>query len=117
MTRSSARLVTAHHVSCHRYGPAAWATGPEVQLEDNQAARDPQRCGWLYALYQPADDQKTGKPIDTTEPAGEWNRTRLLISPTKCEHYVNGTKYVEYVLGSEDFNARVAKSKFGTMPL
>jgi hypothetical protein len=32
-------------------------------------------------------------------------------------HEVNGVKYVEYVLGSEDFNARVAKSKFGKMPL
>ena len=97
-------------------GRAAWATGPEVQLEDNQAARDPQRCGWLYALYQPADDPKTGKPLDATKPAGEWNRIRLVISPTKCEHYVNGVKYVEYVLGSEDFAARVAKSKFSKMP-
>jgi hypothetical protein len=26
-------------------------------------------------------------------------------------------KYFEYVLGSEDFNARVAKSKFAKMPL
>jgi hypothetical protein len=29
---------------------------------------------------------------------------------------MNGTKYFEYVLGSDDFNARVAKSKFGKMP-
>ena len=42
---------------------------------------------------------------------------RIVISPEKCEHIVNGVKYVEYVLGSEDFNQRVAKSKFGTMPL
>jgi hypothetical protein len=28
---------------------------------------------------------------------------------------MNGVKYFEYVLGSEDFNRRVAKSKFGTM--
>jgi hypothetical protein len=97
-------------------GRAAWATGPEVQLEDNQGARDPQRCGWLYALYQPADDPKTGKPLDTTKPAGEWNRIRLVIAPDKCEHYVNGFKYLEYVLGSDDFAARVAKSKFSKMP-
>jgi hypothetical protein len=37
-------------------GGAVWATGPEFQLEDNAAAKDPQRCGWLYALYQPPDD-------------------------------------------------------------
>jgi hypothetical protein len=98
-------------------GHRAWATGPEVQLEDNEKARDPQRCGWLYALYQPPDDPKTGKPLDATKPAGEWNRIRLVINADKCEHYVNGVKYFDYVLGSEDFNARVAKSKFGKMPL
>src|ERR1041384_6202773 len=44
-------------------GGAAWATGPEIQLEDNKGAADPQRCGWLYALYQPPIDPKTGKPL------------------------------------------------------
>src|SRR5947207_9162940 len=97
-------------------GEAAWATGPEIQLEDNAKAADPQRCGWLYALYQPPADPKPGKPIDATKPAGEWNHIRIIISPEKCVHEVNGVKYVEYVLGSEDFNARVAKSKFGEMP-
>ena len=29
---------------------------------------------------------------------------------------MNGTKYVEYVMGSDDFNQRVAASKFGGMP-
>jgi len=98
-------------------GRAAWATGPEVQLEDNAAAADPVRCGWLYALYQPPADPKTGKPVDATKPAGQWNHIRLRISPEKCEHEVNGVKYFEYVLGSDDFKQRVAKSKFGKMPL
>jgi len=97
-------------------GGAAWATGPEFQLEDNAKAEDPQRCGWLYALYQPAVDPKTGKPIDATKPAGEWNHVRLVITPRKCEHYVNGVKYFEYVLGSKDFKRRVAQSKFSKMP-
>ncbi len=96
-------------------GGAAWATGPEVQLEDNAKAADPQRCGWLYALYQPPDDPKTGRPLDATKPPGQWNHVRLLISPEKCEHVINGVKYFEYVLGSEDFNKRVAASKFGSM--
>jgi len=39
-----------------------------------------------------------------------------LITPEKCEHEINGIKYFEYVLGSEDFKARVAKSKFSQMP-
>src|SRR5206468_8104565 len=98
-------------------GDAAWATGPEIQLEDNAKAADTQRCGWLYALYHPALDAKTGKPVDATKPAGKWNHIRIVISPEKCEHYVNGVKYLEYVLGSEDFKERVAKSKFSKMPL
>jgi hypothetical protein len=97
-------------------GGAVWATGPEFQLQDNQHAHDPQLCGWLYQLYKPEIDPKTGKPLDATKPAGQWNNIRLIISPDKCEHWVNGVKYFEYKLGSEDFNKRVAASKFGTMP-
>lgn len=98
-------------------GGAVWATGPEFQLEDNAKAKDPQRCGWLYGLYEPPVDPKTGKPLDATKPAGEWNQVRLVVSPEKCLHEINGVKYFEYVMSSEDFKARVAKSKFGAMPL
>jgi len=100
-----------YHVSEEGRG-ATWSTGPEFQLEDNEAAADKQRCGWLYELYQPPIDPKTNKTLDATKPVGEWNHVRLLISPDKCEHDINGVKYFEYVLGSEDFKARVAKSKF-----
>lgn len=97
-------------------GGAVWATGPEIQLEDNAKAADPQRCGWLYALYKPENDPKTGRPIDATKPAGQWNHLRIVIGKDKCIHEVNGVKYFEYVLGSDDFNERVMKSKFGKMP-
>jgi hypothetical protein len=97
-------------------GGAVWATGPEFQLEDNVKAADPIRCGWLYALYQPPVSPATGKILDATKPVGQWNHVRLVISPEKCTHEINGVKYFEYVLGSDDFNARVAKSKFSKMP-
>jgi hypothetical protein len=97
-------------------GPRIWATGPEFQLEDNATAADPWRCGWLYGLYRPPMDPATGKPIDATKPANEWNHVRLVITPQKCEHWINGVKYFEYVLHSDDFNARVAASKFSKMP-
>jgi hypothetical protein len=98
-------------------GGAAWATGPEFQLEDNKGAHDAQKAGWLYALYQPPIDLKSGKPVDATKPAGEWNHVVLRITPEKCEHIINGVKYFDYVLGSDDFNKRVAASKFASMPL
>lgn len=97
-------------------GSRVWATGPEFQLLDNVKAADRHLSGWLYALYEPPVDPKTGQPIDATKPVGEWNHVRLVISPAKCIHEINGVKYFEYVLGSDDFKARVAKSKFGKMP-
>ena len=99
-------------------GRTAWATGPEIQLEDNVKAGDPERCGWLYQLYKPAIDPKTNKPIDATKPAGEWNQIRVTIAPVgeKSEVSVNGVKYYDFYYGSDDFKARIAKSKFRRMP-
>lgn len=88
-----------------------WMTGPEIQIQDNKDGHDPQKAGWLYQLYKPEDG------VDATNPAGEWNTLHVLITPDKCVQYMNGTKYVEYVKGSDDWNERVAKSKFGRMPL
>ena len=98
-------------------GNAIWATGPEIQLEDNKKAADPERCGWLYQLYKPEIDPKTGKPLDATKPVGEWNHIRVVIAPppAKSEIDVNGVKYYDFVYNSDDFKARIAKSKFRRM--
>ena len=86
----------------------AWRTGPEIQVQDHAQGKDPQKAGWLYQLYK--------TDVDTANPAGEWNTIHILITPEKCEHYMNGTKYFEYVKGSEDWNKRVAASKFSKYP-
>ncbi|MGY8771517.1 MAG: 3-keto-disaccharide hydrolase [Pirellulales bacterium] len=85
-----------------------WKTGAEIQIQDNKDGHDPQKAGWLYQLYS--------SDVDATKPVGEWNEIRILITPDKCEHYMNGIKYCEYVKGSDDWNKRVAASKFGKMP-
>lgn len=87
--------------------PQPWHSGPEVQILDNKEGRDPQKSGWLYQLY--------AAEVDATKPAGEWNHLRIVITPDKCEHFMNGTKYVEYVKGSDDWRQRVADSKFARM--
>lgn len=89
-------------------GDATWHSGPEIQIFDNKLDPNGQLAGWLYQLYS--------SPKDATKPAGEWNHLRILISPKKCLTEMNGVKYYEYVLNSEDFKARVAKSKFKDMP-
>lgn len=90
-----------------------WNTGPEAQIQDNVAGHDPQKAGWMYALY--------AATVDTTKPAGEWNHFVLKCRKTaagtyRCEHTMNGAKYVEYEIGSDDWNEKVAKSKFGKFP-
>lgn len=87
---------------------ATWQSGPEVQLFDNASNPQVQKAGWLYQLYT--------SPVDATKPAGEWNRLTILISREKCVTEMNGVKYYEFVLGSEDFKARIKKSKFADMP-
>jgi hypothetical protein len=88
---------------------APYYTGPEAQIQDNVKGKDPQKAGWMYQLY-PAT-------VDTTKPAGEWNQFVLRCEKTpagtyKCVHTMNGTKYCEYEIGSADWDAKVAKSKF-----
>lgn len=84
-----------------------WMTGPEIQIQDNKDGHDPQKAGWLYQLYS--------SEKDATKPPGEWNQLRILITPEKCQQFMNGEKYCEYVKGSDDWNERVAKSKFAKM--
>lgn len=96
--------------------PTTWWTGPEIQILDNTDPKgDPQRAGWLYALYQSPLDAKTGKPVDATKPIGEWNRIRLVCNGPHVEQWLNGVKYSEYEIGSADWNTRLAASKFSKM--
>ena len=60
--------------------------------------------GAVYDMYGPA--------MDATRPAGEWNETRILVDGTSVEHWLNGEKIVEYELFSDDWNERVANSKW-----
>lgn len=89
--------------------PEPHLTGPEVQLLDNprhpEVRRNPARAaGACYDLYAPARD--------ATRPPGEWNTLRLLVIGSRVEHWMNGTKIVEYEIGSRDWQQRLARSKW-----
>jgi len=49
-------------------------------------------------------------------PAGEWNTVRILVDGSHVEHWLNGTKVVEYELWSEEWEELVAASKFSERP-
>jgi len=88
----------------------SWHTGPEMQVLDNAAypGRDVRElAGACYGLYAPAKD--------VSHPLGQWNAIRVLANGRHMEHWMNGVKLLEYELGSDDWNQRVAKSKFKAM--
>jgi hypothetical protein len=91
---------------------APYGSGPEYQILDNIGhadGRNPKTsAASCYALYAPSED--------ATKPVGEWNQTRLVCNGPHVEHWLNGKKVVTYEIGSEDWNKRVAESKFKDMP-
>ncbi len=50
-----------------------------------------------------------------SKPAGEWNAVRIVVNGNHVEHWLNGTKVVEYEKGSADWKQRVAASKWADM--
>jgi len=61
--------------------------------------------GAVYELY-PIEVKKKVNPV------GEWNKGKILVNGSHVEHWLNGIKLVEYERDSDDFKARIAKSKF-----
>jgi glucose/arabinose dehydrogenase len=108
-------------------GIQPWHSGPEVQVQDNVDGRDPQKAGWLYQLYKPMkpawatqfENQVGFKGTDiddATRPAGEWNLLYLRVSPQQCEVAINGVSYYYFNKGDDEWNKRVAASKFAAFP-
>lgn len=83
----------------------------EYQLLDDASQRRDDRLtatGSAYAMYPAAPG--------AAKPAGEWNSTRIVARGSHVEHWLNGTKLLEYEYGSPDWKAKVKASKFGDWP-
>ena len=92
---------------------APYETGPEYQVLDDAKHGDGKNpktsAGALYALIA-CNEKKALRPV------GEWNKSRLVISGTHGEHWLNGRQVVRYDLGSPEMQALIAGSKFKSMP-
>lgn len=89
----------------------SWHVAPEMQVLDNTKHRTrvkTQHAGALYDLYAPAKD--------VTKPVGEWNTAKVVARGNHVEHWLNGVKLLEYEIGSDDWNKRIAASKFKDKP-
>ena len=83
--------------------------GLEYQILDDGAAKDGKnpknRVASLYQLVAAPDD----KPI---KPAGEWNTGRIIANGNNIQQWFNGVKMVEIEIGSEEWKAAFADSKY-----
>lgn len=91
---------------------AIYWSAPEYQLLDNIDAADNKTAhhlaGSVYDLYD--------VPRDAVKPVGEWNLTRIVAKGNHVEHWLNGKKVAQYVVGSPDWDAKYGASKFTKYP-
>ncbi|HEX5069188.1 MAG TPA: DUF1080 domain-containing protein [Vicinamibacterales bacterium] len=89
-------------------GEQTYHTGPEYQVLDNARHDDGKNpltsAASCHSLYAP--------PRDVSRPANEWNEGRIVIQGNHVEHWLNGERTVSYELGSAEWTAKVAASKF-----
>ena len=94
-------------------GNYIWQSAPEMQVVDDEKHTDGKNtltsAGALYALIAPS--------TNVVKPVGEFNQVRIKVKNNHVEHWLNGTKIVEYVYDSDMMWDLVAKSKFNKMPL
>jgi hypothetical protein len=89
---------------------ATYDTGVEMQVLDNKGAEDNKKAthlaGSLYDMLAPAKD--------VAKPAGEWNLVKLRKQNGHLTFYLNKAKVVDVQMGSPEWKALVASSKFKT---
>ncbi|SVC92330.1 uncharacterized protein METZ01_LOCUS345184 [marine metagenome] len=92
-------------------GDYIWQSAPEMQVLDDEKHTDGENtltsAGALYAMIAPS--------TSVVNPVGSFNQVRIKVKDNHVEHWLNGTKIVEYVYGSDMMWDLVAKSKFSTM--
>jgi hypothetical protein len=89
-------------------------TGPESQIcgklhADYKTGTEVTSPGACYAMYPPAQPW--------TRSAEEYNTFHVVMYEKRVAHFGNGVRLLEYEIGSEDWNARYAKSKYASFPL
>ena len=63
----------------------------------------------LYDIYEPS-------PRRFLRPIGEYNSGRIVVNGQHIEHWLNGHRVLTAVVGSDEWNLRIAASKFNKRP-
>jgi hypothetical protein len=88
-------------------------SGPEIQILDNDGHPD----GKIHTHRSGDNYDLQASTVETVRPVGEWNELRLIVDNGHVEQWLNGTKVVEYELGSDAWEALYQKSKFTKWPM
>jgi len=87
---------------------ASYESGPEYQLIDDlgypDKLSDKQLSGANYDMQAPS--------AKVSKPAGEFNHTKIVINKGHVEHWLNGTKVVDYQLWTPEWEQQKANSKW-----
>ena len=94
-------------------GDYIWQSAPEMQILDDSTHTEGKStltsAGSLYGLIAASES--------VVNPVGEFNKVRIKVKDNYVEHWLNGTKVVEYIYQSDHMKELIAKSKFKNMPL
>jgi hypothetical protein len=69
-----------------------------------------QSTGADYAMYVPDVSKKK------LNPAGEWNSSKIVFTPERVEHWLNGELLLSFEPWSEDWEAKKSNGKWGLAP-
>lgn len=78
-------------------------------LEGKMSPNDFHTTGALYEFFEPAPNKKMA-------PLGTFNSSKIVSNGNHVEHWLNGTKILEYQRGGDEFLEAKAKSKFKDNP-
>lgn len=86
----------------------SYESGPEYQLIDDvgypDKLEDWQKSGADYAMHPPSSI--------AAKPAGEYNRTKIVVNKSHVEHWLNGVKVVDYELWTPEWQELKQKGKW-----
>lgn len=86
------------------------AYNSQFGAEQPELLQDWQKTGADYAMHTADESQKILHPV------GEWNSSKIVFTPEKVEHWLNGKKLLEFVPWSEDWYAKKNSGKWDNAP-
>lgn len=86
------------------------AYNSQFGAEHPELLQDWQKTGADYAMHTADESQKNLNPV------GEWNSSKIVFTPEKVEHWLNGKKLLEFVPWSEEWQAKKNSGKWDNAP-